>query len=54
VGWGNSGQIDGYLSSALANRDASKQYVLLVNEDPSAFPPGASAAVAAVADAAFC
>ncbi len=54
VGWGNSGQIDGYLSSALANRDASRQFVLLVNEDPSAFPPGASAAVAAVADAAFC
>ena len=54
LGWGHSGQIDGYLSAALASRDASRQYVILVNEDPGAFPPGANAALAAVADAAFC
>ena len=54
AGWGHSGQIDGYLSVALANRDASRQFVLLVNEDPSALPPGAAPAVAAVANAAFC
>ena len=53
-GWGHSGKIDGYLSAALANHDASKQYVILTNEDPSAFPPGATAAMAALANAAFC
>jgi D-alanyl-D-alanine carboxypeptidase len=54
AGWGHSGQIDGYLTAALANRDASRQYVILVNEDPSAFPPGAPSAIAAVANTAFC
>lgn len=54
AGWGHSGQIDGYLSVALANRDASRQFVLLLNEDPGALPPGAAPAVAAVANAAFC
>ena len=53
-GWGHSGQIDGYLSAALANRDASKQYVILINEDPGALPPGATAALTALANTAFC
>jgi D-alanyl-D-alanine carboxypeptidase len=54
AGWGHSGQIDGYLSAAFASRDAGRQYVLLIDEDPSAFPPGGSAAVIALAAAAFC
>jgi D-alanyl-D-alanine carboxypeptidase len=53
-GWGHSGKIDGYLSAALANRDASKQYVILINEDPGAFPPAATAAITALANTAFC
>jgi D-alanyl-D-alanine carboxypeptidase len=53
-GWGHSGKIDGYLSAALANRDASRQYVILINEDPGAFPPGATAALTALANTAFC
>jgi D-alanyl-D-alanine carboxypeptidase len=54
AGWGHSGQIDGYLSAALADRHATRQYVILVNEDPAALPPGASAAMEAVANAALC
>jgi D-alanyl-D-alanine carboxypeptidase len=54
AGWGHAGQIDGYLSAALANRDASRQYVILVNEDPAALPGGAAAATADLANIAFC
>jgi D-alanyl-D-alanine carboxypeptidase len=54
AGWGHSGQIDGYLSAALANRDASRQYVILVNEDTRTLPAGAAAALTSLANTAFC
>jgi D-alanyl-D-alanine carboxypeptidase len=52
--WGHSGSFPGYWGHAWSSGDGKRQAVLMVNIDPSAVEPAATAAFYKLLDAAYC